>query len=229
MSETFDSPLSAETSEVNIPSFDTEENKPLYLPGLYLFALGHVRAKTDKGVTLSVAQEIWVLKFIGDPYTPTNEWRIQYQKDGSLFMPSHKGVKRFEYFDNPMLKPKMRWKTSAFYACFPGVIVEKAGQVPGSPAPVKQVNWNAVAAKYGQCFEAGLVPNSYNDKQGNPKKTVQFDWDSFKLIQDMVIPKGQMIGIETRYDALKAADEGAGAYPGGAAAPDIKIPDDLPF
>ena len=104
--------------------------------------------------------------------------------------------------------------------------MEKAGQVPGSPNPVKECNWKVVASKFGQVFEADLVTNNYKAKDGSQKKSMKIEYDTIKLI-DRVIPVDQMIAIQSRYDEAKNS-EGAtsGDY---TPPPSDKIDDDLPF
>lgn len=194
---------------VDIPNFDTEEAKPAFVPGTYLFALGRITPKVENGVTMSVAQKYWALKFIGDPFQPTNEWRIHFDSEGKLFMPDHKGTMRMEFFDNPMIKPKMKWKTSAFYKLFPGALVDKASPTPGSDKPTKQVDWKVVSSLYGQIFQADLVVNEYTSKKegsnGKKIKGIQMDMETIVILAER-IPIDRMLAIESRYEQSKTAE-----------------------
>lgn len=212
---------------IDIPNFETGETKPAFPQGMYLFALGHIRPKfiANGSLVESVSQDIWVLRYDGEQIAGDKEWRIHFDENKVLTMPSHRGVKMMEFFPNPELKPNMKWKTSVFYKIFPNVFVDAAGQVPGNPKPVKQISWKLVTAKYGQCFSAEIGKNSYKDKEGNTKSSMQIIYDTM-LLSQRVIPIEEMLRIEQKYEELKSQDSGtAGSY----SVPETAIDDDLPF
>lgn len=223
MSTEFDELTTASDGTIDIPNFATEELKPSFPPGQYLFALGKVHPKYDDSgkELLSMNQDIWVLRYDGKDLTEEKEWRIRFDEKGDLYFPSHKGTKRMEFFPNPIKKPKQKWLTSAFYKIFPGVLINT-----GDPAkPAKECSWKAVMGHYGQVFSAELYKNSYKDDTGADKSSIKLIYDSMMLV-DKKISVEQMLRIEGQYDFLKETNTD---IPSGASQDTSIKEEDLPF
>jgi len=202
--------MTQDLPSVDIQPFEVSDANVSFPAGKYLFVLGGIKAvypkEGDSQEPEAVTNDLWVIKFLGNPDDAIKpHTRITF-KDGTPILDSVKGVKIVERYPNPKLMPKMSWRAKAFYSKFPTAIEEitlASFDSNGDAKKKKVVVWKNIQRMYGLVFEASLV---YKPNKDSSRTYRNFDYQTINPTESKV-PADDMKKIEELYDELKKQDE----------------------
>lgn len=231
MSEDFlaDSSL-GDAAEIEIPPFIAGDGAVSYPAGLYMGAIGRIRAvypkDSDPRITPpeAVTSDLWIIKYLGTVDKPDSQLRIVV-KDGKVITMSLRGTKIVERYPHPRIQPRMAWRASGFWSRF-DCIEEIPSATGGSPEKV--VSWKKAQTKYGILFKFQIQYSKSTKGDGKSYRNIQYD-DSLISMAPMSINAGDMKLIEDEYERLKSLEK-ATTEAGTVSAPPPGVSlDDLPF